>query len=326
MATESVSRKPLSFIERLSQRKHRQAESGDIILTRRRIYILPTRYGLTFTLLLLVMLFGSINYNNNLGYAFTFLFGSITTLSMLFTHRNLLGLKLNIARPAPVFAGQAVRVKCYVSSPDRFRLSVQLHVDKGNNPVDDIDTGSSTGFELVLPSTTRGLHRLPRIKCFTEYPYGLFHAWSWLTPAEEVLVYPEPETGAPPLNMTGTGEGTQLPDQQAGSEDFFGLRDYRRGDPRSHIAWKQQARTDSLAVKQFTDTRGSTVFLDWYQLAGLGNEARLSRLARWILDAAGKQLSYGLILPELTIEPGNSESHMHDCLKALALSGHPESS
>jgi uncharacterized protein (DUF58 family) len=125
--------------------------------------------------------------------------------------------------------------------------------------------------------------------------------------------------------MSGHGEGTQLPAQQAGTEDFFGLRDYRRGDPKSHIAWKQHARTGSLAVKQFTDTRGSTVYLDWYRLSGMNNEARLSRLARWVLDAADRQLNYGLLLPDQTIEPGNTETHMHECLKALALFGHEES-
>ena len=325
MPAESLSRKPVSFIERLSQRKHRQAEHGDIILGRRRIYILPTRYGLTFTLLLLVMLFGSINYNNNLGYAFTFLFGSITTLSMLFTHRNLLGLKLGIARPRPVFAGQPVRIHCYISGGKRFRFSVQLHAGNSDNPVDDIVTGSTTRYELVISTTSRGLHRVPRIKCFSEYPYGLFHAWSWLTPAETVLVYPAPEATAPPVRMSGHGEGIQLPHQQAGAEDFFGLRNYRRGDPKSHIAWKQQARTGSLAVKQFSDTRGNTVYLDWYQLVGMDNEARLSRLTRWVLDAADSKLNYGLVLPEQTIEPGNTEAHMHECLKALALFGYTES-
>ena len=39
-----------------------------IVLGRRRIYILPTRQGLGFAVLLVAMLLGSANYDNGLGY------------------------------------------------------------------------------------------------------------------------------------------------------------------------------------------------------------------------------------------------------------------
>ncbi|NEK64964.1 MAG: DUF58 domain-containing protein, partial [Xanthomonas perforans] len=42
----------------------RGAEALPIVLDRRRIYVLPTRFGLFVTALLLAMLLGALNYNN----------------------------------------------------------------------------------------------------------------------------------------------------------------------------------------------------------------------------------------------------------------------
>jgi hypothetical protein len=64
-------------------------EGGTVTLTQRRIFILPTRQGLFFALVLLVMLLGDINYNLSLGYVLTFLLGTTTMLTMLYAFRNL---------------------------------------------------------------------------------------------------------------------------------------------------------------------------------------------------------------------------------------------
>ena len=44
-----------------------------MILTQRRVFVLPTRQGLAYAVSLLVMLVGAINYNLSLGYALVFL-------------------------------------------------------------------------------------------------------------------------------------------------------------------------------------------------------------------------------------------------------------
>ena len=54
----------------------RDSEPGEVTLTMRRVFIVPTRAGLAFAALLLVMLVGAINYNLGLGFALTFFAGS----------------------------------------------------------------------------------------------------------------------------------------------------------------------------------------------------------------------------------------------------------
>ncbi len=73
---------------------------------RKRVYIFPTRYGLIFSVNLLVMLIGAINYNNSLAYSLTFLLGGLFLIAMIHTYSNLRGLIISASPADAVFAGQ----------------------------------------------------------------------------------------------------------------------------------------------------------------------------------------------------------------------------
>ena len=64
-------------------------------INRRRIYILPTRFGLMLGALLVAMLIAALNYNSNLGLAFAFFMASLVLVAMHHCHRNLLGLAID---------------------------------------------------------------------------------------------------------------------------------------------------------------------------------------------------------------------------------------
>jgi hypothetical protein len=57
-------------------------------LTQRNIYIVPTRAGFMFLLVLVVMLLASINYQLSLGYVLTFLLAGAGFVSMHLTHNT----------------------------------------------------------------------------------------------------------------------------------------------------------------------------------------------------------------------------------------------
>ena len=80
-------------------------ESTPLRLTARRLYILPTRAGLVFGLLLLGLLVGAMNYGVSLAYLFTFWFAGLGVVAMLHTQRNLHGLTLYELPTAPEFVG-----------------------------------------------------------------------------------------------------------------------------------------------------------------------------------------------------------------------------
>jgi uncharacterized protein (DUF58 family) len=153
----------------------------------------------------------------------------------------------------------------------------------------------------------------------TRFPFGLWRAWAYLTPALTVMVYPAPEFDAPPLPFTGAGGGDSVGMASSG-DDFAGVRPYQPGDAQKMIAWKLAARSDDLSVKQFEAAGGGELMLDYGELPDvLGIEGRLSRLTRWVLDADASHMRYGLKLPDAMIFSGSGPAHREHCLTALAV-------
>src|ERR1700723_3031332 len=74
-------------------------------ILRRRVYILPTRFGIMLALVLAAMLIAGLNYNSNLGLALGFLMASVALVTMHHCNRNLLGLDVDVTTEADAFAG-----------------------------------------------------------------------------------------------------------------------------------------------------------------------------------------------------------------------------
>jgi uncharacterized protein (DUF58 family) len=170
-----------------------------------------------------------------------------------------------------------------------------------------------------LPAPIRGRLPAQRITLETRYPFGLWRAWAYFTPALTAMVYPAPEFDAPALPFTGAGVGDAAGMASSG-DDFAGVRPYQPGDAQKMIAWKLAARSDELSVKQFEAAGGGELMLDYIELPEvLGIEGRLSRLTRWVLDADASHMRYGLKLPDAMIFIGSGAAHREHCLTALAL-------
>jgi uncharacterized protein (DUF58 family) len=298
----------------------RGPEHGEVVLVQRRIFILPTRAGIGFAFVLMLMLAGSINYNLSLGYVLTFLLGSVGFSAMLHTFRNLAGLRIKAARTPAVFAGEIAHFGVSLHNPTRAtRYSIALARPKGEADIVDIPADASVIATAAVPSTRRGVLRAGRLTLYTRFPVGLYHAWSYIELDEHCVVYPRaapPGLALPPC-ASGTGE---LGGADNGREDFAGLRQYHPGDSSRHIAWKAAARDGVLLTKQFTGHAASELWLSLELApATLDLESKLSCLTRWILDAHAQGIACGLKLPGKLIALGRGESHRDRCLEALAL-------
>jgi uncharacterized protein (DUF58 family) len=301
-------------------------EVPPVLLTQRRIFILPSRTGYFFAFVLLLLLIASINYNLSLGFLLTFLLASMGGMSMLHTFRNLSRLSITPGKAEPVFAGDVAHFHLVMHNPGVARFSVgirQAKVRDAESAFGDIVPASanqpgSSNLTLPVVATARGRLASGRIEIFTEYPVGLFHAWSYVDFGMTTLVYPKPDPGAGalPIAAHGNGEGN-IP--VAGDEEFQSLRAYRPGDTPRQIAWKALAREQGLLVKEFGTTTSADLWLDYEALAGLGVEARLQRLTWWVMEAERTLVPYGLKLPGETIAPNMGRAHRDACLEALAL-------
>ncbi|UCC55679.1 MAG: DUF58 domain-containing protein [Gammaproteobacteria bacterium] len=293
-------------------------EPGPVTLERSRIFILPTTTGLMFAMVLLVMLLGSINYTNNMGYMFSFLLGSMALVSIFHTYRNLAGLRFSMGKATPVFAGERAGFDIRVSNPSPYtHYAIELIVG-GEPPVSvDLEPGHEKTVTVYRPTTSRGLQPLGRWKVSSTVPLGLFCAWAHLDLHGNCVVYPRPGPRRP-VPQTAVYKPNQSGDKGRGVDDFACFRPYRPGDSPRHLFWKAVAREQPLLVKQFGGDRADELWLDWHDLRDLDTEARLSQLCRWVLDAEQQQLRYGLHLPGLQLEMDRGSEHRHHCLQALA--------
>lgn len=307
------------FVQRLF--RHERDTRLPVILTQRRIFILPTRAGLLFAAVLLVMLIGAINYNLSLGHALVFLLAGIGLVAMVHTFRNLIDLRISPGRAEPVFAGETACFPIRLENSRRqARRALELAFSRGEQVSLHLAPEGQVTACLPYPAATRGWLDPGSITLATRYPLGLFYAWSTLHPPLTCLVYPKAIDSPlpPPLaSQQGTSRG------ESGQEDFTGLRPHQVGESFRHIAWKTAARLADdapLPVKQFAGGAAQTYCFDSAELPG-DPEYRISRLTGWVLLADRQNLRYALHLPGRRIPPGQGRAHRDLCLETLALHG-----
>ena len=295
-------------------------ESGTIVLNQRRIFILPTRQGFALAFVLVLMLLGDINYSLSLGYALTFLLAMMAVMTMVYAFRNLAHLEIRAGRVDAVFSGDTAQFLLHFHNRSALaRYQLCLTATKAGQAPLCFDVPARQNIEIAFPllATRRGWLVLGELKLHTEFPLGLFHAWSYLHFDTRCLVYPKPLPNAPlPSGNSPDGAGKH---PIAGDDDFAGLRDYVAGDALPRIAWKAFAREQGLQVKQFFAQAGEELWLDISDAPDRAEEEKLARMARWVLDAEAQGMRYGLRLPDGELPTNNGTAHRDECLRRIAL-------
>lgn len=291
-----------------------------VVLGQRQVFILPTRHGLLFSLVLCALLLASVNYNNGLGYLLTFLLASMVIVSTLDTQRNLLRLRITPGACPPVYAGDPAHFDICLHNDGRTpRRALCLEYNKQVVARADVDAHQSQCLPLLVPTLRRGWLACPPLVVSTDYPLALLRAWSYrIHLVQRCLVYPTPATDAA-LALLLDATTAAAPGSQTGSEDYSGLRRYRAGDSAQRISWKTLARGQGLHTKDFAAETAQSLWLEWDSFAPHDSETRLSLLCRALLNADGADRPYGLRLPGFNAAPDQGEAHRHRCLEALAL-------
>ncbi|MDO4905084.1 MAG: DUF58 domain-containing protein [Lautropia sp.] len=304
-------------------RRSSEAWEGDYPLTRARVYVLPTKAGLIFGAALLAMLLTTINYALSLGYVLIFLLASVALVSLFHTHRNLAGLVLRPGRAEPVHAGEIAELKLTLLNPaayTRYSIGIDNDDDHAIN-LFDISAGAEQIASVAVGTEHRGWMAAPRFRIASDFPLGLWQAWTWWHPATGVLVYPRPEDPPSPLPHHHDPSG-HVEMHQQGSGDFSHVRSYRAGDSMRRLAWKAMARNPRALplTLEFNDGgNGGELLFEWQQLPDqLDTEQRLSRLAAWIEQAEAAGLPYALVMPGRRFDTAHGPKQRRACMEALA--------
>jgi uncharacterized protein (DUF58 family) len=302
-------------------RRRQGADRLPVTLERRRLYILPTRGGLAFAALLFLMLLAGMNYANSLALFLTFLLAGFTLVVMQQCHRNLLGAEVVTAIAPPVFAGSTGVLQLTLGNTDRVaRMRLEAALPHSEVVRADLAPRSRQRLDLPLAAPRRGIVRVERLRLSTAHPFGLFRVWTWVHTEVAMLVYPHPH-GPLPMPADNTRQAGVRPHTGAGADEWAGLRPFRDGDSPRQVDWKAYAREAPLLVKEYVQGASELRMFDFAQLRSLDPEARLSQLARWVVDAEAHGERYGLVLPGTHLAADRGPEHRHRCLAALALFG-----
>jgi len=291
-----------------------------IHLHQRRLYILPTRFGYLYALMLIMLLLAAINYSNSMAYVLTFLLTSVGIISLWQTHKNLLALDVRLLTPQPVFARQTLALRFSLSHASRnTRYAIGMQYQQLAADYITLPPAQSKTLTLLLPTQRRGKFKLAGITIFTRYPTGLFHAWSWLRFDVPVIVYPAPDFTAK-LTETLAGDAqNQATIDTTDGDDFAGLREYQPGESLKHISWKAYAQGRGMLTKTFQGHASPSLWIDFSDMLADSLEGRLAQMTALVIECSRQGKSYGLRLPgdELAISSG--AAHKAQCLHQITI-------
>jgi uncharacterized protein (DUF58 family) len=296
-----------------------------IVISTRRVYILPTRAGLAFAALVLVMLVGGLNYSNSMAMMITFLLAGFGMIAMHLTHRNLTGVALRTVAGVDAFVGEHGRLLVTLeNSADTARLGLECEVAGMPRAAVDVPAGGTARADVGLALERRGRLAVDRVTLSTRFPFGLFRAWTYVHIKTGVLAWPVPR-GRREMPVEAASGGNAPAVHRVGDEEWAGLREFRSGDSPRQVAWGAYARGRGLLVKTYQSPAAHHRLFDLAAVPGSDLEQRLEQLSAWIVAAHARGERYGLRLADQVLPPDSGTDHRSRCLNGLALFGSGES-
>jgi uncharacterized protein (DUF58 family) len=299
-------------------RRRQGVDRFPLTLQRRRLYILPTRTGIAFGALLLMMLIAGLNYANSLALLVTFLLAGLVLVAMHACHRNLLGLEVIDLSTRDSFAGEQAAVQLRLAnSTAQARIDIEFNAESGPAVSCTAPANGEAAVTLHIATPRRGAIPIGRLRIATTWPFGLFRAWTWIHAAAEITVYPRP-AGERTLPLAAGARSGAAPRESGEADEWATLRAFRDGDSPRQVAWKAYARGAPLLVKEYTASGSAERLFEFAALAGLDTEQRLSQLSRWIVNSSAAGERFGLVLPRQLFDLDEGQVHRQRCLRALA--------
>lgn len=194
--------------------------------------------------------------------------------------------------------------------------------------------GATRRFEVALECEKRGLYELGPTGLATSFPLGLSEARQKKNGGVQSLtIYPDifPIVTLPLLGTPSEiNRGSFLLPQGAGSAEFCGLREYRRGDSPRHIHWPTTARLNELMVREFEPLASASLYLalDYSRLANAGTGKHscfeyavriAASIARYACNNNMPIRLAGDSTNRFHIGLGTGDAHFRDMLDTLAI-------
>lgn len=298
--------------------------------------------GLIYIGVTVFLAIGAVNSQNNLLF---WLFGvAIATIivSGLFSGNALMKIRLRARVLHEVHAGQELTLHYSVGNRSRFfPLFASLVTEedeaggrrRGLVPASVIHVAPG-GLTRAMGSYTpelRGRVIFRRIRLSTRFPFGLLQKSLIFEHPRPLLVLPHELRLRSGLisRARAQGEHALRKSVRGGtSGEFWGLREYRAGDPRRRISWKHSARRAELVVVEHAESFSLRVWVVIVEPASLAtpedrmHAERAIAIAAGLLEQAGRESTpVGLWYPQRAIrqDPQSGRAASGRAVRSLAL-------
>ena len=212
--------------------------------------------------------------------------------------------RVGVTRRAPVVATAGEPFECSLQLENRGRLPrYMLEVedrfagDTGRAIAMRVRRGATETVGYTVENPRRGIYAGGDVVVESRAPFGLFYGRSRTRAASDTVVYPRTfdVAGLPPSAVTDAewGEKSESSTLHRGhGGEFWGVRDYRPGDPARLVAWKRSARgltSGKLAVIELAQETHPPFVLAMSLDAGAPPEAR-----EMVVSAGASLLLYAI--------------------------------
>lgn len=295
--------------------------SAEFVIGRRQLYILPTKVGWYFGLILVALFAIAVKFDNQPAFMMLFILVGLGNAVMLATHRNVINLVIEKGIPQPCYAGEIATSTIHITNKSkRARRAIYVSCADHHSLI-DLAPAERTEVQISHPTQTRGIHHLAPVVLSSQYPVGLFFCWTKQTFYEHTLtVYPRTKNSlGDVLRFAGGTNDSEQGAMRVQHGDFQGLRNYQDGDRLRDVHWPSFAKSQKLVSKEYEATGISTLAFNWTDLPNtLSVEDKLSQLSYWLTSAERSANLYSLTMPSVSIAAERGPAHLHECLSALA--------
>ncbi|MGH3100327.1 MAG: DUF58 domain-containing protein, partial [Thermoleophilia bacterium] len=207
--------------------------------------------------------------------------------------------QVGITRRAPVVATSGEPFECTLEIENRGRLprymlEIEDHFagDTGRAVAVRVRRGQTEAVGYTVENPRRGIYEGGEVTVESRAPFGLFYGRSKTRAAADTVVYPRTfdVAGLPPSAVTDAAWGDRSESStlhRGHGGEFWGVREYRPGDPARLVAWKKSARgltSGKLAVIELAQETHPPFVLT------MSLDAAAPREAREMVVSAGASL------------------------------------
>src|SRR5688572_12619844 len=221
--------------------------------------------GLVYCSMMMFMGLAAINSQANLLFGVFGLMIGILLVSGIISRVVLRGLRVTRGLPENAVVGEKVAVTYEFVNNKRYWPSLSVSLSE----LDGVEAFTKQPVAYMLHAAARmnaivpievipkrrGLHTLDRYQLGTSFPFGFIKRAVERRGRETILVFPALAKVDPKLlTLARSAEtsGAMMRPRRGGTDEFYGVKEYRSGENPRLIYWRRSARTGVLVSKEMT--------------------------------------------------------------------------